>query len=399
MAVEELVPGIQYFPQEVTEQEKALTLDAEPNWSPEQRAILDVLEKHIEEDSFPETLCIGGYAGTGKTTLVTHFIKTLGEAQFRTACVSFTGKAVSVLRRKLSMWGCFPTEVSTIHKLIYTPVTENNIVVGYKLKNSLDDIDIIIVDEASMVSEELLADILYFQKPVILVGDHGQLPPVEGFNRFMLNPEYQLTEVHRQALDSPILRLATDVRKKGLPYLGKIKDIDIVSFIDLSNGLWLGHLFEEYGLHDTVVLTYSNRKREEINQMCLAEVHLPGIPMVCLRNKDPIFNGMRGVCTQLQTTPTGVSQIEFPYEGLMLRARLSLDQFHSQALLSNAQEKNPKEYFFHVGYAMTVHKSQGSAFKHVIVVLGKPPMVSDEDYRRWLYTAITRASDKLTLVM
>ena len=157
-----------------------------------------------------------GYAGTGKTEIA----RAIGEDCRSIYYASFTGKAAHVLRQR----GCEP--VSTIHKLIYdTHYDEIKRRFHHELKepDALDDIDLIVIDEASMVDEHLATQLLSFGRPLLIIGDRAQLPPVNAPDGFFMGekPDVMLTQIHRQARDNPILYLADRIRRgDSLPGVG-----------------------------------------------------------------------------------------------------------------------------------------------------------------------------------
>ena len=158
-----------------------------------------------------------GYAGTGKTTLARHLAEDVdGDVLF----AAFTGKAAQVLRSRGA------SKASTIHSLIYRPKGEDvvedeetgkkEVLPTFSLnrQSPLSKADLIIIDECSMVDEELGRDLLSFGTPVLVLGDPGQLPPVSGGGFFTEHePDILLEEIHRQARDNPIIELARQVRE------------------------------------------------------------------------------------------------------------------------------------------------------------------------------------------
>jgi len=159
---------------------------------------------------------------------------------------SYTGKASRVLESKVrEAFAAFPEDyVGTLHGLIYhRPVEEKGRIVEWKRRAFLD-YDMIIVDEASMVDEKLWNDLLAFGKRVVAVGDHGQLPPVQGQFSLMRSPDLTLTRIHRQAARNPILRFSEAVRNTGR--LKNVRDVPEIRFLDRHSAEtdeFLGNLF------------------------------------------------------------------------------------------------------------------------------------------------------------
>ena len=130
---------------------------------------------------------VGGRAGTGKTTVIRHLVGLLP----RFAVCAYTGKAVNVLKSK-------GVDARTIHSLIYKAYTDEERKVYFSLAADLG-CDGIIVDEASMVSRSIYEDLRSFGKPLVFVGDHGQLEPVGDDFNLMRDPDYRLETIHRNA--------------------------------------------------------------------------------------------------------------------------------------------------------------------------------------------------------
>ncbi|MEP4704761.1 MAG: AAA family ATPase, partial [Hyphomicrobiales bacterium] len=182
-------------------------------WSSQQDdALRDVARWLSNRDS--QVFRLFGFAGTGKTTLARHLAEGVdGEVVFG----AFTGKAAHVLRQK----GC--AGASTLHSLIYRPAGTSEDEEDEGVEQPLfairrdapaSEADLIIIDECSMVDEELGRDLLSFGVPVLVLGDPAQLPPVKGGGFFTEHePDIMLTEVHRQAADNPIIRMSMDVRE------------------------------------------------------------------------------------------------------------------------------------------------------------------------------------------
>ena len=150
-----------------------------------------------------------GYAGVGKTTLARHIAE---GARGETAFAAFTGKAALVMRSK----GC--AGATTIHALIYraTEGAEGAPTFTLNADGPASRAGLIVIDECSMVDAELARDLLSFGKPILVLGDPFQLPPVKGGGYFTDGaPDVMLTQIHRQAQDNPIIRLSEVVRSGG----------------------------------------------------------------------------------------------------------------------------------------------------------------------------------------
>src|SRR3954469_5128297 len=177
-------------------------------WSAQQEAALGQVAAWLRRGE-PQVFRLFGYAGTGKTTLARQLAADIeGEVAFG----AFTGKAALVMRAR----GC--RDASTIHSMIYRSRESDERGPSFVLNRSsvASKVALIVVDECSMVDEELGRDLLSFGKPVLVLGDPAQLPPVKGAGFFTeADPDAMLTEVHRQAKDDPIIRLSIDVREGG----------------------------------------------------------------------------------------------------------------------------------------------------------------------------------------
>lgn len=308
---------------------------------------------------------------------------------------------------------------------------------------------LIIVDEASMVDDTMLRDLRSYNVPILAVGDHGQLPPVGGNGSLMKNPDLRLEQIHRQAEKSPIITLSRFVREEGrLPE--RVSDSD--DSVALNRLRFVESLLEErYGdasperLLEMGLACYTNRRRLGLNiavrrarGVARSGRELPreGEHVVCLRNMKgkkgfpPVYNGMRGVMrndaapkkirdphgtiqdaageTFSESSLHLVGAIEFPEDGIeareyeMLRAQFGREKtFQTPEDLE--REVGISSFgmagaLFDFGYAMTVHKMQGSQFDDLVVCAERPGPVGDDDWRRWLYTATTRAAKRLTVL-
>lgn len=428
--------------------------------SPDQLEAFDAIASWVSAASSP-TLTLGGFAGTGKTTVLSVFAREAAVSPI--AFVAYTGKAASVLGRKMRAEGieCVGKTLSprdkregvtfgdkpycgTIHSLIYKPCKCTEPVPKgaephkrpcpqcgekrFALRDDLDrDYRLIVVDEASMVSDEMLQDLKSFGVPILAVGDHGQLPPVKGAGSLMRHPQIRLERIHRQAEKNPIIALSKAIRESG-DFDTVFADGNLVRFGSLR-GL-KDEVTRRFSrdttretLFDTALLCYTNKRRVGLNQLARQARGFRGPPglseqVICLRNMRSrgVFNGMRGSLVSPATQPKPEdtpwlwrASIEFPDEGIAAQDfDLCGDQFNREKTFDDPatmREETGAEVYswdymgslFDFGYAMTVHKAQGSGWGDVLVVAETYGM-DRETSMRWKYTAVTRSSERLTVL-
>ncbi len=363
-------------------------------------------------------LTLGGYAGTGKTTLIAYLRQALRQhdEDSRVAFCAFTGKATRVLDQRLRDQKV-PRKgdsVSTIHALIYNvKVDKQGAVTGWTKREELE-CDLIIVDEASMVDETIWQDLLSFEIPVLAVGDHGQLPPINSAFNLMANPQLRLEKIFRQAETSPIIEVATLARTSGLiPVQDYGNGVVKLARSSSETGQVVQELLENYS-PDLLVLCGYNHTRVKLNEAIrgyrdyLSSEPAIGDYVVCLRNdrKNKLYNGMTGTIRHISPADNDperqwyYASIDFEneansYEGNIWRAQFGAKETSSQIPLG--PDKTPGN-LFDFGYALTVHKAQGSQARKVLVFEERFSKMSDDDWRRWLYTAVTRATEELVIV-
>lgn len=372
-----------------------------------------------------------GYAGTGKTALLKHVVKETLKLDdlYSAAFVTPTGKAATVLIKN-------GVSACTVHRLIYQSQTvEQEIeVAGKKIKverltfrrrENIDKaIKLIVLDEASMVSDDVLADIANFGVKVLLCGDNAQLPPVEGFNNFLKNPDYTLTQIVRQQQDNPIIRLSELAREgKPIPF-GNYGDAAFVIY----GRRFVGGQRERLLKRSDQIICGLNKTRVKINDEMRRALGYEGLPqhgdkLICTLNNwetfidgEARFNLVNGIIG---------TAIEPFYD---INAHMGFMQFKPDFLDENCPEALPfdtgifedGEYRykhgdtfakfdengeatgvftlnrFEYGYCISCHKSQGSEFDNVIIF--DESFAFKEDRNRWLYTALTRARKKLILI-
>lgn len=372
-------------------------------FSPEQDQALQEVEKWLKAGRSP-IFRLFGYAGTGKTTLARYFAEHVdGDVQF----AAFTGKAAQVLRSKGA------SNARTLHSLIYRPRGEEavedettgktSIAPTFSLnrQSPVAKASMIVVDECSMVDEQLGRDLMSFGTPILVLGDPGQLPPISGGGFFTEHePDFLLTEIHRQARDNPIIQMALDVREgRDLEYgdYGRARVIS-KSQVDQAEVLAADQ-----------VLVGTNRTRKRYNQRLrelkgfTADYPQAGDKLVCLRN-DPAKSLLNGslwkvMTSSRETVKPGINLLVSPEDDEPGRGVAKIKLLKAQ--FEDPDTEIPwstKKRFddFDYGYALTTHKAQGSQWNNVVLF--------DESYafrdtrERWLYTAITRAAESLIIV-
>ncbi len=393
-----------------------------------------------------------GFAGSGKSTILAHVIAALGlttepgegASANRVLFAAFTGKAALVMTRK-------GTPASTIHSLIYrvSEATPEEIeraekelfdlqhglgrmglaerafadIQISKLKLRLADIhkpqfilndqsmvrdaDLIVLDEVSMVGDEMANDLLAFGKPILVLGDPGQLPPIKGTGAFTeAVPDVMLTEIHRQAGESAIIRLATMARENQVIPFGAHDDLvwkmprNAVGPAQMLNG--------------GQVICGLNATRLRLNADMKQAAGFPGPypegrdeKIICLKNRHDLglINGMFVTLTDIEHDGSLAFNASVSTEdGDVIAGRHRFYKGHFDDHIRLDPERARRDWRdmrglieTSWGYAITCHKAQGSQFPTVIVYddgFGR----TAEDRSRWLYTAITRAEWGLVIV-
>lgn len=375
-------------------------------WSGQQAAALSAVQKWLADRSSP-VFRVFGYAGTGKSTIARHFAEGLGLDHVRFA--AYTGKAAAVLRQK----GC--EGAMTIHRLAY--VIEKELLdektrrfspqFRAREAEALSTLKLIVLDECSMLDEETARDLLSFKVPILVLGDPAQLPPRKGSGYFIDSPDFPLdrpdvllTEIHRQAAESPVLRLATAVRE-GRPLLPGTYGDSVVTMVRDYESLDLAGFDQVIcGKNDTRT-AYNRRVRSTAGRGEYPEVDEK---LICLRNsrRYQLHNGERYTVANVwpndeeDETPhfvLAVGNEELPSQ--TMRAWWGPFRGEDMSHLMWADRKAAEEFDF--SYAITCHKAQGSQYPSVAIF--------DEAYcfrehaRKWRYTALTRAESKVLVAI
>jgi len=392
------------------------------------------------DNSDEQVLVIGGYAGTGKTTIGRWLQDNIGGTMFS----AFTGKAVNVLRQK----GCI--DVQTIHARIYRPAKRdkgplealqdqlkeaqdlNQTFLIPELETAIEEMEeemakptfvknekevqpFIVIDEYSMLNQEMIADLKEVYEKILCLGDPAQLGPVGKTERSKqdaicpLVPAFTLTEVHRQAEGSGILHAASLIRQGGTP-----------QFCDWGDFRYIprDQLTEEDMVRADQIIVGRNATRHDINNWFREREgragRLPqaGEKMMCLRNFKELglFNGMEvTVAEDAINSETNREAYMCKFKGINLPEQMKMGETNPEQPLScwrgelvgeqfkwaNKALRGLKQFTF--CHAITCHKSQGSEYNEIIV-FHEPLGKNAEEMARWLYTAITRGKLKVTLV-
>jgi len=349
----------------------------------------------LRQPEAPQVFRIFGWAGTGKSTLAV----ALGEEVRTIAYAAFTGKAALVMRKK----GCKGAQ--TLHGLIYAMVSDKGGQPEFALnpESDLADADLLVIDEVSMVDEHLARDVLSFGVRVLVLGDPFQLPPINGLGYFTENvkPDIMLTEIHRQAADNPIIHMSMDIRD-GIPLkYGDYADSKIISRRQVSREEVLASDQMIVGKNATRIL-YNNRIRELKQFPPLQPVI--GDRLICLRNnrRKGLMNGqlwrVEEVMPQSRTSQR--IKLHAQPEDAGRRKADTLIETHRSFFLGTEDEMTREERRkydeFTFGYAITGHKAQGSQWDDVYLFDESHVFRNSQD--KWLYTAVTRAAERITIV-
>jgi len=420
-----------------------------------------------------EAFILKGYAGTGKTSLISALVKSLSPMGLKSLLLAPTGRAAKVMSNYSGRVGY------TIHKIIYRPKEESaDSGQIFQLQRNYYKNTVFVVDESSMLADDLgggrlLQDLIayVFQESsnrLVLVGDTAQLPPVGSINSPALQKDYlihhyrlnvqeiELTEVMRQETASGILYNATLLRKELLQkkpslslYTSGFKDFYRMTSEKLEDGL--RYAYDQAGVENTIIITRSNKAAVQYNKYIRFTIHgfeeeiTAGDFLMIVKNNYTYMNdsekvnflangdfvevrkirsfeeiyGLRFATLELQL-------LDYPEEP-SFEAKVILDTLYSESpALTTSQYrelyrqvaedyqdiKNKKERMEMIkkdpylsalqvkfAYALTCHKSQGGQWEMVFVDQGfLTEEQVNEEFIRWVYTAVTRATKKAFMV-
>ena len=377
--------------------------------------MLDALLSWNTDSARSPFITVGGYAGTGKTTVIAEFRLELSKLSESTkiAFCSYTGKAARVMQQRLKKQGALRIvdSVGTIHSLMYSPVTDEKSeeIIGWERRKEIKA-DLIVIDEASMVDEFIWADIQSYGIPIVAVGDHGQLPPVRGSFNLMQNPQLKLEKIHRQNEGNPIIMVSLMARTDGIIPIGKYGDkVKKVNRYDPESREQIGSILDSYN-QETMFLCGYNTTRADLNKYIRkqrgfeTEFPKPRDRVICLRNNHvaQVYNGMLGTIESVEMKEDGNYFVEIALDGedYPFRGDILAEQFNAPASMNFTKDRRITKQFdlFDFGYALTVHKAQGSQAKRVVLFEERFAKMNDDEWRRWLYTGVTRAEEELVIV-
>lgn len=403
--------------------------------SPEQdRAALDV-SRWLASNDGPQVYRLFGGAGCGKTTIAKKLVESeSGNVLF----AAYTGKAAHVLTQK----GC---PAQTIHSLIYNSSSRSKELVReleqmicelrnelqFEGMNDLDDhpkvleleeklrvarneaskpsfrlnpdsilrySDLLVIDECSMIGPDIGEDLMSFGVKILVLGDPYQLPPpksgMEGFFTAQ-KPNFLLTEVHRQARDSPIIDVATRIRNRETLRLGQYGEDVLVTDQRLAPDFVMSH--------DQIIVGKNMTRHASIKRVRQIEGRdsqwpEPGEKLICLKNNKELglLNGSiwyAGSTIEFDSDSDMISMEVTSEDGLLTQTVRCFASLFRGEEVSFWEAGNADHFFF--GQAITCHKAQGSQWDSVLVF--DESRVFRQYPEKWLYTAVTRAAKKLTI--
>lgn len=447
----------------------------------DQSILIQKLSDFLKNGNSRKLFLLKGYAGTGKTTVISALVNALRKNRIGTVLLAPTGRAAKVLSDYSHK------QAFTIHKKIYFPGLTPEGYIVLKIKDNLHKNTVFIVDESSMIPDsengnrfgnysgrsllDDLADYVYNDNncSLILIGDTAQLPPVgleispaldvqnlkSKFNIYLAS--HELTQVVRQAQNSEILKNATSLRKKiadndfHLPFFEDRQKADFrrVSGYDLEDEL--NTAYSRYGSEDVVVICRSNKQANNFNRQIRARVWgrndllTAGDQLMIVKNNyfwlpeessaGFIANGEMAELLKIKKTEerygfhfahATIRLLDYPNENdlevLLLMDTLDIespalsweeyqklyqaimqDYMHIPSKRQRMELIRKNEYFnalqIKFAYALTCHKTQGGQWRCVFIDQGwiTEEMINKE-FVRWLYTALTRASEKVFLI-
>jgi exodeoxyribonuclease-5 len=335
-----------------------------------------------------------GPAGTGKTTLARYIAEAIG---CDVLYLAYTGKAALVLRKK----GCTPA--STVHGAIYKASQDEatgkwSFHLDYE--SAITTYPLVILDEGPMTGRDLAVDLLQVAGKVLVLGDPYQLPPVNDQDFFGIGePNFTLTQIHRQALDNPIIAMSMVVRNQDELKLGNYGDSKVIKAKLFEPAMVSEHSQTLVGKNDTRKFVNNEYRRHMGYFAQNGYIPTAGEKLICLKNNRErgFLNGSMWLTKAAFATGQDVacvisSEDEEREEESILTP---VEYYEGNELILDWRVRASSDEFCYA-HSITTHKAQGSQFPTVLIF--DQSRVFKEDWYRWLYTAITRAETRITIL-
>lgn len=380
-------------------------------FSEEQKNVIDAVLDFIK-NSKEKYFVVSGYAGTGKSAVIPFIRKNM---QGGSEVVAYTGKAVVVLKRR----GI--TDAKTIHSfLYYTKVVKDEktkkVRYIFQEKSEIDFINIkcVFVDESSMIDKKIFEELISHEFKVVFFGDNFQLPPVKDDFNVMENPDIQLTQIIRQNSENPIINLSFLARTQ--------QKIPFGTYGTSSKKPMFKFKVSDYSDYDQIIC-WTNRKRKEINESIR---HLKGYsPLeiypdekLIIKHNYPykgLYNGQI-VYSSVHSKAEDIKEYNEKYFPMEVIDEIAMNDIiaacdYIPVEVNGAVGWDNINYFNYniqqnkkiipivymdYGYAITCHASQGSSWGKICII-EEEGIKKRPEYWRWIYTAITRAEDSVTI--
>ncbi|HEX9649251.1 MAG TPA: AAA family ATPase [Cyclobacteriaceae bacterium] len=437
-----------------------------------QQKLFSLFDSFLEETKTKDCILLRGYAGTGKTSLVSAIVKTLPLFNYKFVLLAPTGRAAKVLS------GYARKVAYTIHKKIYKQAADPvSGLLKFELQKNYHKKTVFIIDESSMLYENnefgdngILSDLIkyIFNKKgnkLMLIGDSAQLPPVGQSISAALDMDYlklkckldvqeiELQEVMRQDINSGIMHNATVLREslsaKEINIRFRLKGFkDIFKMTSEKLEAGLRYAYDKYGVENTTVICRSNRAATQYNQFIRRQIFFKeeeietGDFLMIVKNnyfykENPAGFMANGDFVEVMKVITFEDLYRYRFATLRLRmidypdeeefeAKVLLNTLHTENTSLSPEENKKfyqeilKDYIQYseierakalrfdpylnalqikFSYALTCHKSQGGQWPLVFVDQGYlTEEMINEDYLRWLYTALTRSTKEVYLL-
>lgn len=443
-----------------------------------QNKMLESFSSFVMDTESATLFLLKGYAGTGKTTVISAIVNHLWQAKKKAILMAPTGRAAKVLANYAEK------EAHTIHKIIYNPKRSRGGNVSFELKKNVHTHTIFFVDEASMISDKsedpnvfkntsVLSDLITFvysgsHCKLVFIGDTAQLPPVKSlvspaldFDKLTLEYakeviEIELLEVMRQQKNSGILDNATRLREKisdlySPDFLFNLRHPDIIRLVDgydIQDAI--NQSYSKDSIEDTAIIVWSNKRANQYNNQIRTKImekegdissgdyvmivknnyfwlddtseagfiaNGDTCQILSIRNRIELYGfhfaeatlrlidypkqAPFDVTLLLDTLTVNAPSLTYE-DGLKLYNEIAKDYTHLSSKSKIYQSVKENKYYnalqIKFSYSITCHKSQGGQWKNVFIEKPYLPNGQNIEYWRWLYTALTRAQEKVYLI-